>query len=311
VSLVISDAIRDLGAGITRRLPHLRGLTRAYMAFNRTMLSLGAKPVVTVRMKDGTSMKLDLRTKTELPGYYRGEYDPDLMRVVRAVFDSDSVFIDIGANIGFYTVAVGNFIRNNGASGRVLGFEPYEGNYNRILENLKANGLEDLCSVFRVGLSNGRHEGYLVLREDFELGSVTGNTALRISEEFDAGFPRVRVQLERLDDIWSGLQGKYGSIDFIKIDVEGHEDACLQGSLQTIRTHRPTILMEVNKPYYLARGLDVNDTLTALIPDDYLIYRRSGRRWVGIESLQACDPLDNVFLVPREKAVLERFRVLA
>ena len=95
----------------------------------------------------------------------------------------------------------------------------------------------------------------------------------------------------------------------MKIDVEGHEDACLKGGKDTIRKHRPTILMEVNKPYYRARGVDVNERFAGLVPPDYLVYRCSGRRWKEIMSFETCDPLDNVFLVPREKATLKRFHM--
>jgi hypothetical protein len=67
--------------------------------------------------------------------------------------------------------------------------------------------------------------------------------------------------------------------------------------------------MEVNKPYYRARGVDYDERLAGLVPPDYLIYRRSGKGWEEITSFETCAPLDNVFLVPREKAALRRFQV--
>lgn len=91
------------------------------------------------------------------------------------------------------------------------------------------------------------------------------------------------------------------------MDIEGHEDYCLEGGRQTIAAHRPTLLMEVNKPYYEARGVRLDERLLPLLPENYVIFREIGGRWTRSGSLDACSQIDNVFLVPVERLGSPRY----
>ncbi len=304
-----ADLTLRVGSSITANIPYFRGLGTLYRRLNGVMMRLGAQPLVTARMKDGTTMLVDLRTYTQLDAYYRGEYDSSVIEIIRSLLPPDSVFMDIGANIGFYTISIGAFIRSRGGSGRVVAFEPLEANYQRLLDNLKVNNLSGFCSIHKLGLSNHAVDSLITLREDFLRGSNTGNAAIPTSEKFDAGFKKVPIRLDRLDKIWQEFYRHCGTIDVMKIDVEGHEDFCLEGGQQTIDAHRPTILMEVNKPYYDARAVKLDDRFLPLIPERYFIYRQADARWRRIGSLDECSTCDNIFLIPEEKSHLEGYRI--
>ena len=304
------EMARSMGASVVRMLPAFRGIGRASGAFNKAMLMLGAAPIVEAPMQDGTRMRVDLRTRTEFIAYYTGTYDADLLKIIFALVDTNAVFLDVGANIGFYSVAVGNFIRRNGGSGRLYGFEPFEGNYERNLDNLRGNNLLEVCSLLKVGLSNEKRTERLTLREDFKDGANTGNASIPTSATFDAGFKTVPIELDRLDDLWPAIGGDR-IIDFVKIDIEGHEDFFLEGAKATMAKHRPTMLMEVNKPYYTARYVALDPRFLPLIPADYLIWRRTGGHWEQITSFDRCSTIDNVFLVPKEKTLRPAYRLFA
>src|ERR1035437_6524684 len=92
------------------------------------------------------------------------------------------------------------------------------------------------------------------------------------------------------------------------MDIEGHEDFCLEGGQRVIREHRPTILMEVNKPYYSARGVKLDERFLPLIPDRYSIYRHADSVWRRIVSFNDCSNIDNVFLIPNERLNLESYK---
>lgn len=308
--MIFSDSTLNAASFVFRNLPSFRGLGRICRIFNAAILKMGAKPIVSAKMKDGSNILVDLRTHTEVGAYYRGEYDSDLVDLIRSLLDAESYFLDIGANIGFYTIAIASALRSNGGSGKVIAFEPFEGNYKRLLENISLNSLEEYCLTYEAGLSDATGETEITLREDFLHGSNTGNAAIPTNAEFDEGFKRVPIKLERLDDVWPSITDGVRNIDVIKMDIEGHEDHCLQGGRQTIQTNRPIILMEVNKPYYVARGVDLDNLFLPLIPECYSILRRKTNGWQNIQSLKECSTIDNVFLIPEEK--LERcYQVLS
>jgi FkbM family methyltransferase len=83
-----------------------------------------------------------------------------------------------------------------------------------------------------------------------------------------AGFREIIVRTERLDDVYNGQVG------FIKIDVEGHEIAVLEGAIGTIRRSRPRVLIEVVE--YLSPGgvQRVTEFFRALDYSGHFIHRR-------------------------------------
>ncbi len=300
--------VRDAFATLSRRLPPMRGWGRVWRFFNRLFLMLGAPPLAQARLDDGTILRVDLRTRTETTAYYQGHYERDLLDTVLRLYDCDTDFLDIGANIGFYAVPIAASIKRRSGSGRIWAFEPFLGNCKRLRANLALNDLTALVEVCEFGLSDRDRDAVLILREDFALGAETGNASLAISAEFDRGFATTRVALRALDSA-DGTAPRAGvPIGFVKIDVEGHKDACLQGAVRTFAAHRPTILMEVNKPYYRARGVDLDTRIRPLIPSDYAIFRHRASAWQRVDSLDACASIDNVFCVPGDKLRLDRYR---
>jgi len=183
-------------------------------------------------------------------------------------------------------------------------------NFNRLLNNLKANDLNSFCQAYNIGLSNQSVDSQIILREDFLDGSETGNCSISINDEIDSGFTKQPIKLERLDKFWPEVIGEQ-KIDMIKMDIEGHEDFCLEGGRYVIEQHRPTILMEVNKPYYEARGVDMDERFLPLMAERYSIFRMSDKRWMCIDSFNHCNNIDNVFLIPQERLNLNPYKIFS
>lgn len=288
-------------ASLTKRAPRFRGLGKAYRALNSVLVGCGATPIVNARMKDGTTMRVDLRTHTELDAFYRGEYDPELLALVLTILDPATCFLDVGANVGFYSVAVAHALKRSGAGGLTVAFEPVESNHRRLVENLSANGLLDCARTLQLALSNHSGEATITLREDFARGGETGNAAIAIDPEFDRGFSTTRVKLARLDDLWPQISRPARPVGMIKLDIEGHEDCALEGARSILETYRPAILMEVNKPYFRARVINLDERFSGLFPPDYLMFHELRAEWITLKSFGDCRELDNVFVLPAER----------
>ncbi|MDR9447444.1 MAG: FkbM family methyltransferase [Balneolaceae bacterium] len=136
-------------------------------------------------MRDGTRMRIDLRSQTEWWAFYSGHYDDAAINLLRNLLSSvGGNFLDVGANIGMYGIRVVAGLANTHS----LCFEPMPKNAARILENAALNDLEDRVQIQQVGLSDTEGPAQLVLREDFEMGSVTGNASIAISQVADGDF---------------------------------------------------------------------------------------------------------------------------
>ena len=297
-------------SALVRSVPYVRGMGTGYRGLARFAVRAGATPIVVAPMVDGTFMKVDLRTRTDIDAFFRGTYDSDLVATAKQLWDQTGWFLDVGANIGYYAVAMARHSAATPGESRIAAFEPFSGNYQRLRDNLALNGLEDSCRTFNLGLSSQTGRSALILREDFQGGSGTGNAAIPVSDTLDRGFSTAEIELDCLDTLWPGQFGQGERIDFVKVDIEGHEDHFLEGASQILRRHRPTVLMEVNRPYYAARGLQLDSLFLPLLPPSCRMFHCSDGQWRATATLEVCDAVDNIYIVPEERLGRESYGAL-
>jgi FkbM family methyltransferase len=296
-----ADGLRGVLAAALRAVPWLPSHRSVSRRLNRAWLVRGAEPLVQAPMDLGHRLWVDLRTASQFHAYYTGRYDsPFLTRLIR-LFEPHSCMLDVGANVGFYTVPLAR------AAGRVQGtlhaFEPLPANCDRLEKNLELNQLQSELTLWRFGLSNEARTARLTLREDFGTGADTGNAAIVIGAEADRNFAQVDIELRTLDDFCD--QQRLTRLDLIKADIEGHEDLLLEGGQRSLRRWRPVLFLEVNQQYFRWRGVSFAERLAALLPENYLTLKSAegkGERWQEVSNVDACERLDNVFIVPKERA---------
>ncbi len=159
---------------------------------------------------------------------YTGLHEfPEMGFVLHFLRDED-LFVDVGANVGSYTILACSAV---GARG--VAFEPIPGTYRRLVENMRLNHLDDrvLCVNQGVGAKPGEM--------NFTSDSDTTNHALAAGEQPDGS---VSVQLTSLDIALHGM-----SPSLIKIDVEGYESQVLEGAQQTLNNQAlNAVIVELN-----------------------------------------------------------------
>ena len=159
--------------------------------------------------------------------WYCGLHEVAEMVFVLHLLRPDETFVDIGANIGSYTV-----LAAGGAKARVVAVEPIPSTFARLAQNVILNDLEDRVRLWRGGLSDMA----CTLRFSSELDTV--NHVLVEGE----GGTALDVPVQRLDDLLGGEAPV-----LMKIDVEGHEWPVLRGAPRTLSN--PALLavvMETN-----------------------------------------------------------------
>lgn len=159
---------------------------------------------------------------------YCGLHDFHDMAYLLHMITPEDVFIDIGANVGSYTVLACGVKRARGYC-----FEPIPSTYTRLLDNIFINNLQSKVTSMNLGLAD----------EDGELHFTSrGDTVNHILAESESTADAVSVPVRTLDSILSEE-----SPSMIKIDVEGYETKVLAGAKQTLsKPSLHSIIMELN-----------------------------------------------------------------
>lgn len=160
-----------------------------------------------------------------------GEFEIEETVILSRLLPKIDVFIDIGANLGYYTCLA----LQTGKP--VIAFEPQQQNLHCLFQNLIANGWENDAEIFPIALSN--QPGLLTLY------GASGPSASLIKNwaGYSASFKKT-VPVSTLDNVISGRF--FDQRLLIKIDVEGAEFNVLRGALMTLtRTPKPFWLLEI------------------------------------------------------------------
>jgi FkbM family methyltransferase len=175
-------------------------------------------------MAAGHQLQLDCRVQSHFHAHFSGKYDDAKILALLSFLRQNGVALDIGANIGFYTVPMACFAKEHEA--RVVAVEPVAMNREWLNANLGLNDCIDVVEVWAHGLSDVEGETQIVLAEDFLGGASVGNAVIADMDAYGFEFMRMMIKLKRLDDIWSKTRGR---IDVIKLDIEGCEAKFLVG----------------------------------------------------------------------------------
>ena len=156
-------------------------------------------------------------------------YEPHVTAVVREVLRAGHTFVDVGANVGFFTAMAAHIV---GPGGKVVAIEPMDKNVQLISAGVWHNNFEHV-EIFPYAASD--HDALLPIAT----GPGTSNAQIVLAE---SGSPRPAIFAiaRRMDDMLRHVE----SIDLLKIDIEGHELLALRGFSEGLARCRPRMLTE-------------------------------------------------------------------
>jgi FkbM family methyltransferase len=216
---IIARVTRQIQAKFPSR--PVKGLTRFANLLRRWHYA-GA-----VQFVDGSQMFLDNQQGAERWLMFSGNYHPALTYTLQRFTKPGAYCLDVGANLGFYTVKFGQWV---GSNGRVAAFEANPAMVARIQQNIALNHFSKTEVV-----QKAVHDHPDTL--EFYISASPGKSSLHtISNTVQ----KITVQAITLDDYlkdWTRL-------DVIKMDIEGNDCLGLIGARESIRRFRPFIIFE-------------------------------------------------------------------
>jgi FkbM family methyltransferase len=202
--------------------------------------------------------------------------------------------VDIGANIGFLSMLAASRV---GSTGRVLAVEPNPSNGRLLMASRAANRFEHIDLLMTAAGQNLLPMALYVESSNGQVGDA-GESAEAILQASEL------VPVVRLDPILAN----WGSVDFVKIDIEGAEHMALGGCIEMLRRHHPIILSEFCPPAlahvsgssgiaYLRFLLDLGYSLAVVGPDQTPVTTRDPDMILEAYRQQSSDHID-ILAVP-------------
>lgn len=157
---------------------------------------------------------------TERGALFNPDYNLEELEFLRAHTPVSGIFVDVGANVGTYTLALA---RHVGAGGKVIAIEPHPVTHARLAFNNAASGT---TQVKLVAAAAGPADGELMIETDGDnLGASHIVSGQALSGKVSG--KAIKVPSLRLQRILEAAA--VSQVDSLKIDVEGFEDRVLTG----------------------------------------------------------------------------------
>jgi FkbM family methyltransferase len=194
--------------------------------------------------------KMFLDEKDSLRLSILGVYEPYETELVKKKIKKGDFVLDIGANIGYYTLIFAKLV---GKKGKVFAFEPDPNNFALLTKNVEINGYKNV-TLIQKAVSNKTEKAWLYLCKDDKLDH-------RIYNSHD-GREFIEIETIRLDEYFKDNE----TIDFIKMDIQGAEGRAVKGMSNFLNKNKNIKILTEFWPIGLERcGTDPKEYLELLL----------------------------------------------
>ena len=202
------------------------------------------------------------------------------------------IVLDVGANIGYYSVLISKLI---GESGQIFAFEPTKYFGTVLKNNLNENKIDNV-EILEYGLSNTIQE--------LEIDIGPSSATMHSPEGYDSVITKENIKLTTLEEFVK--EKNFNKIDFIKIDVDGHEPLFFEGAWSVLDTYNPIILCEISHLHYFEAGTTAWDFYRMVRKHKYYIYNEDTMEVMDNETkfLRQCANFDKTSNIILSKKLL-------
>jgi FkbM family methyltransferase len=229
--------MRRFVAWALKFLFRIRFIRRYYFAFYKYLFrptNLFRGITVTCRYNHTLKIRAHLEDWIQQRIFFTGAYDPASLGFISRTLSDGDTFIDIGANMGCFTLVGSELV---GSRGRVIAFEPIENVAVLLEQNVRMNGQENVTIVKKaVYEENTVLPFYLARKENLGMSSM-------FRHDTESG-SIVNVDALTLDSYLKS--DNITKLKLIKIDIEGAELPALRGMERTIDQFKPILLVEIS-----------------------------------------------------------------
>jgi FkbM family methyltransferase len=200
----------------------------------------------------GYRVQLDLGEDIQR-AIYLGAFEPRETAIVLRLLRAGMTFVDVGANIGYFTLLAASRV---GARGRVFAIEPSPVAHDRLEATVLRNAI---ARVVTLRLALGEQPGWLDLYLPQEGSRLHSPTMVHTP-----GVRTISVPVRTLDDCLDEWGVEH--VHFLKLDIEGYEPHVLRGARRALAAGRVhAVLCEFNDPWLRAAGSSPEHLHTMLI----------------------------------------------
>lgn len=215
----------------------------------------------TAKLHTGDKLRVDLSSSVGRSIWLRHfyKYEIDVENTLRDILRKGDVFIDIGANVGYFSVIASRIV---GENGKVYSLEAIPRLCGLLSESAAINDIKNINILNYAAYSENKTISFNRMK----------NSAFSHISKDNSSDSTIEVNAITLDS----LIDKVKKVDVVKIDVEGTEMNVLMGGEKLIRRYKPKIVMEVVDWSLQRFNYSSKDVLSFLRGIGYKVYDLKG-----------------------------------
>jgi FkbM family methyltransferase len=240
--------------------------------------------------KGGVKLIVDMVDKRTPPleTFNFKSFEKNDSHMIYRLINPESHVIDIGANIGWYSLHIGSMLKG----GSVHSFEPLPETHAKLQENIRLNNLSNI-TVNHIALSE-KKQTLTFFFDPYQSGSSS-------SRDITESPTVVKVDLESITFDEYAESKALTAIDFIKCDVEGAELFVIQGAQKSLEKYKPIVFAELLRKWSAKFGYHPNDIFKIFHDLNYTAFYTENTKLVKIDLIDDNTIPTNFFFLHNEK----------